>query len=84
MATVQTAFKYDVEVQQNGRVELDVPFPAGAHVTVFVIESSESFSDLLAASASSLDFWDNVFDDEDWIIRPGERNHARTYSSNAS
>jgi hypothetical protein len=61
----QTALKYDVEVKENGHVELDVPFPAGAHVTVFVIESGDSFSDLLAASGSSLDFWNNPFDDED-------------------
>jgi hypothetical protein len=62
----QTALKYDVEVKEHGRVELNVPFPAGVHVTVFVIESGDTFSDLLAASESSLDFWNNPFDDEDW------------------
>ncbi|MBI4787080.1 MAG: hypothetical protein HY782_08550 [Chloroflexi bacterium] len=62
----QTALKYDVEVKENGHVELDVPFPAGAHVTVFVIESGDAFHDLLVASESSLDFWNNPFDDEDW------------------
>ncbi len=62
----QTALKYDVQVQQDGRVELQVPFPAGAHVTVFAIESGETFDDLQAAAASSLDFWDNPLDDEDW------------------
>lgn len=62
----QTALKYDVQVQQDGRVELNVPFPAGVHVTVFVIESGDSFSNLLAASESGLDFWNNPFDDEDW------------------
>ncbi len=41
----QTALKYDVQVQQDGRVELKVPFPAGVHVTVFVIESGDSFND---------------------------------------
>jgi len=45
---------------------LHVPFPAGSNVTIFVIEESEDFKYLLAASESSLDFWDNVFDDEDW------------------
>jgi hypothetical protein len=35
----QTALKYDIEVKENGHIEFDVPFPAGAHVTVFVIES---------------------------------------------
>ena len=62
----QTALKYDVEVNKDGHVELSVPFPAGAHVTVFVLEAGDSFSDLLSASQSSLAFWDNPLDDEDW------------------
>ena len=52
----QTALKYDVEVQADGRVELSVPFPVGAHVTVFVVElPSESFTDLSLAAQSSLE-----------------------------
>jgi len=63
----QTALKYDLEVMEEGRVELHVPFPPGARVTVFVIEeSSSAFDDLLRAAESSLNFWDNPFDDEDW------------------
>jgi len=63
----QTALKYDVEVKDDGRVELTVPFPPGAHVIVFVIEAADdSLADLLLAAQSSLDFWDNPFDDEDW------------------
>ncbi len=63
----QTALKYDLEVMEEGRVELHVPFPAGARVVVFVIEeSADTFDDLLLAAQSSLDFWDNPFDDEDW------------------
>ena len=63
----QTALKFDVEVSDEGRVELVVPFPPGAHVTVFVIEAAEDApSDLLLAAQSSLDFWDNPYDDEDW------------------
>ncbi|MCL5611267.1 MAG: DUF2281 domain-containing protein [Chloroflexi bacterium] len=62
----QAALKYDVEVNQNGQVELIVPFPPGAHVTVFVLESGESFSDLMAAAESTLDFWNNPVDDDDW------------------
>ena len=65
-ALTQTALKYDVEVAENGQVELTVPFPAGAHVTVFVVEAGESFGDLLGAAESSLAFWDNTYDDEDW------------------
>jgi len=37
----QTALKYDVEVKDDGRVELTVPFPPGAHVIVFVIEAAD-------------------------------------------
>ena len=63
----QTALKYDVEVRADGRVEFTVPFPTGAHVVVFVIEDTDDpFGDLLAAAQSSLDFWDNPSDDEDW------------------
>ncbi len=62
----QTALKYDIEVKEDGRLELDVPFPPGAHVTVFVIETDNVFNDLLLASESSTEFWNNPFDDEDW------------------
>jgi len=62
----QTALKYDVEVKKDGLVEVTVPFPAGAHVSVFVLEADEPFADLLFASQSSLEFWDNPLDEEDW------------------
>lgn len=63
----QTALKYDVEVTEQGRVELHLPFPSGTHVTVFVIgEPADTFHDLMLAAQSSLDFWDNPLDDEDW------------------
>ncbi len=62
----QTAMKYDVEVKENGKVELVVPFPVGAHLTVFVIETDNVFNDLLMASESSTEFWNNPFDDKDW------------------
>ena len=63
----QTALKYDTEVKEGGRVELDVPLAPGVHVTVFVVESTNgAFHDLLSASQSSLAFWDNPFDHQDW------------------
>ena len=63
----QTALRYDVEVMEDGRVELRVPFPPGVRVTVFVTEEPiDTFDDLLSVAQSSLDFWDNPFDDEDW------------------
>ncbi|MFN8483312.1 MAG: hypothetical protein U0768_09755 [Anaerolineae bacterium] len=63
----QAALKYEVQVTEDGHVEIEVPFPPGSRVTVFVVEeTADDFSDLLAASGSSLDFWDNPYDDEDW------------------
>ncbi len=63
----QKALKYDIEVMEKGRVELQVPFQPGSHVTVFVVEkSNDVFNDLLEASQSNLDFWDYPFDNEDW------------------
>lgn len=66
-AVPQQALKYEVQVMQEGRVELHVPFPPGARVTVVVIkETQDVFDELLQAAESSLDFWDNPLDDEDW------------------
>ncbi len=65
--TAHTALKYEVEVQEHGRVELHVPLSSGARVVVFVIPEPDDVVDgLLAASESSLGFWDNPVDDEDW------------------
>jgi hypothetical protein len=64
MGTPHTALKYDVEVQERGKVELTVPFSAGARIAVFVVEESDDFSDLVVASESSLGFWDNPYDEE--------------------
>jgi len=63
----QTAFRYDVQVMEKGRVELNLPVPAGEYVTVVVIpEPADTSDDLLAAAEGSLGFWDNPCDDEDW------------------
>ena len=63
----QIALRYDTEVKDGGRLDIDVPLAPGVHVTVFVIESPNGVgSDLLSASQSSLEFWDNPLDDEDW------------------
>ncbi len=34
----QQALKYHIEVMENGRIEVEVPFSQGAYVTVFVIK----------------------------------------------
>ena len=67
MSAPQTALKYDAEVSDSGRVELEVPFRTGTRVTVFVVEQPiDRFADLASAAQSSLGFWDNPYDDEDW------------------
>lgn len=63
----QKAFKYQTEVTSEGRIELQVPLSPGARVTIFIVEEDiDSFIDLMQAAESSLDFWDNPLDDEDW------------------
>lgn len=74
MLISQRALKYEVKVNSTGRVELPVPFPIGVPLTIFVIAEPQpdNFEDLFRASQSSLDFWDNSFDDEDWnLLTPG-------------
>jgi hypothetical protein len=63
------AMKYEVTVQEDGRISLNVPFSPGKRVVVFVVQEQEiddTFTDLVNASESSLSFWDNPYDDEDW------------------
>ena len=70
----QTALKYEVEVHEQRRVELEVPFAQGSRLLIFVIQDlTDSFNDLLSAAQSSLEFWDNPLDDEDWN---GDKNNA--------
>jgi hypothetical protein len=63
------AVKYEVIVQNDGSISLNVPFSPGKRVIVFVVqepELSDDFIDLVQASESSTEFWDNSYDDEDW------------------
>ena len=67
MSATGFPLRYDVNVPPDGRIELQLPKLAGSQVTVFVVEQGKTpFDDLLAAAASSTDFWDNPVDDEDW------------------
>jgi hypothetical protein len=70
MSAPDLPLRYELEVPASGRVEVPVPFPPGAHVTLYVLEQADrEHDDLRIASRSSTDFWDNPLDDEDW-------NHA--------
>ena len=65
----QAALKFETDVGSDGTLKLQVPSVAGEHVVVFVIsEAAESFQDFAAAAQSSLEFWDNPLDDEDWNL----------------
>lgn len=67
MPAPQTALKYEAAVADNGRIELNIPLPAGTPVVVFVVEQPrDEFTDLVSAAQSCLDFWDNPYDGEDW------------------
>mgnify|MGYP000411250605 CR=1 FL=1 len=68
----QPAIKLEGIVQANGHIDLPVPFAPGKRVVVFVIQQTlpdDLFGDLLAATTTSLDFWNNPLDDAEW-------NHA--------
>ena len=63
----QLVLKYDAEVLAEGRIELLVPYAEGERVVVFVVsDSTEPFNELTEATESSLAFWDNPLDDQDW------------------
>ena len=57
---------FEVTVGEEGRLEIVGPFRAGQRLTVLVIQGPSEFQDLAAAASSSLGFWDNPLDDEDW------------------
>jgi hypothetical protein len=63
----QQAYKYVATINPKGKVEIDVPLPPGTPVEVLILSPMEdNFSDLVGAAGSSLEFWDNALDDEDW------------------
>jgi hypothetical protein len=72
----QTAFKFALEVQSEGLVEFRVPLLVGTLLEVFVVQAEDDFGDLLLASQSSLDVWDNPIDDEDWNDRPSQPGNS--------
>jgi hypothetical protein len=67
MGLPETALQIRAHVSPEGKIEVPVPFPSGTPVVVFVVEeSANGTADLTSAAQSSLDFWDNALDDEDW------------------
>lgn len=66
MSSTQLPLRYDIDVPPSGRIELQLPLPTASHVTVYVVEEQREFDELLTASSTSTDFWNNPEDDEDW------------------
>jgi hypothetical protein len=67
MSDSSRPIRFDLQVPPDGRIEVQLPSFVGSQVTVYVVEGSgDEFHDLAAAASSSLDFWDNPEDDEDW------------------
>ncbi|MHB0876385.1 MAG: hypothetical protein ACYC5O_10125 [Anaerolineae bacterium] len=68
--TAAEALRYEVAVNEERLVEVRVPFAPGERVVVFIVrQAGDSCDDLLAAASSTLSFWDNPYDDEDWNAR---------------
>ncbi len=62
-----TTYRFEAEVGEGGRLEVTVPIPVGSRVEVLVLGPEQGeFNDLLAASTSSTEFWDNPADDAEW------------------
>lgn len=66
MPATHTAWTFETEIDGQGRIVVSTPLPPHARVTVFVVGGGDDSTDLVAAAGSSLDFWDNSLDDEDW------------------
>ena len=60
------AFKYHSVVKKKGVIELsEIPLPEGARVKVIILPEEES-AEMIKASESSLDFWENPIDNSIW------------------
>jgi hypothetical protein len=63
----QSPLQYEVEVGEQGQIQLQVPFTVGQKIVVLVMEPlQDNIDDLVAASTSSLVFWDNNIDAAEW------------------
>ena len=64
-------FRFEADVDDGGTVTLKIPLPPGTRVEIVVLAPEiDEFSDLMQAASSSMEFWDNPWDDEDWNNAP--------------
>jgi hypothetical protein len=67
MSASSLPLRFDSQVLPGGRIEVSVPLPPGSQVTIYVTQTPNAeLNDVLQASISSTEFWDNPYDDEDW------------------
>lgn len=60
-------YKYRTTVKRGRKVEITrVPLKVGTPLEVILVEKNGSFEELLKASESNIDFWNNPIDDETW------------------
>jgi hypothetical protein len=62
----QNVYKFDTEIGPGGKLDLTIPIPEGTRVEVVLAPVADQFEDLQSAAASSTEFWNNSYDDEDW------------------
>ena len=63
----QTAFKWEGVVGPDGKVQVPTALAPGTRIEVLILAPAEDgFDDLVTASQSSTEFWDNPVDDEEW------------------
>ena len=61
------ALKFYVKIGEDGKIDLpELEKLKGRRAEIIILPLEESFEDLLIASESGLDFWDNPIDDEIW------------------
>ena len=61
------ALKFYVKIGEEGKIELpELGKLKGRRAEIIILPLEEEVKDLLMASESSLDFWDNPIDDEIW------------------
>jgi hypothetical protein len=61
------ALKFYTNIGEDGKINLPkIEKLRGRRAEIIILPVEEGFEDLLIASDSSLDFWNNPIDDEIW------------------
>ena len=59
--------KFYGKIKKKGKIELsELGKFEGRKAEIIILPSEEDIEELIKASESSLDFWDNPIDDETW------------------